>query len=325
MAAFIIGRIGQSILVLLVMSLIVFVAVFAIGDPVELLIDPMATQADRDAAKIALGLDLPLWQQYLNFLWRAVHLDLGRSFVIPAPAMELIFQRMPATLELTLGALLIAIGLGIPLGIVAAIAPRSWIGKGIMAGSILGFSLPSFWVGLMLIMTFSVVLGWLPSNGRGQTVDVLGIQWSVFTRDGLSHLLLPAVNLALFKLALIIRLTRAGMREVLTMDYVRFARSKGLSEWRVVGVHALRNTLVPIVTIIGLEFGSLLAGAIVTESVFSWPGIGQLMISSIFLLDRPVIVAYMMIVLFLFIIINLVIDILYSIIDPRIRLSNGAS
>jgi peptide/nickel transport system permease protein len=323
MAAFIIGRIGQSILVLLVMSLIIFVGVFAIGDPIELLIDPMATQADRDAAAIALGLDLPLWQQYLTFLWRAFHLDLGRSFVIPAPAMELIFQRMPATIELTVAALLIAIGLGIPLGIVAALCPRSVIGKGIMASSILGFSLPSFWVGLMLIMTFSVALGWLPSNGRGQTVEVLGIQWSIFTLDGLSHLILPAINLSLFKLSLIIRLTRAGMREVLTTDYVRFARAKGLSEWRVVGVHALRNTLIPIVTIIGLEFGSLLAGAIVTESVFSWPGIGQLMINSIFLLDRPVIVAYMIIVLFIFILINLAIDIIYSIIDPRIRLADN--
>jgi peptide/nickel transport system permease protein len=232
---------------------------------------------------------------------------------------------MPATLELATVAMLFAIVLGIPLGLWAGLKPESASGRTIMAGSILGFSLPTFWVGLMLIMVFSVMLGWLPSNGRGETVPLFGVPVSFLTLDGWRHLVLPATNLALFNLALMIRLTRAGTREALLQDYVKFARAKGLSNARVIGVHVLRNILIPIVTVIGLQFGALIAFAIVTESVFAWPGMGKLLVDSINFLDRPVIVAYLLVIVTLFIVINLVVDLLYSALDPRVRLGEGRS
>jgi len=208
----------------------------------------------------------------------------------------------------------------LPLGLWAGLRPDSPSAKAIMAGSILGFSLPTFWVGLMLIMVFSVWLGWLPPTGRGQTINVLGVDLSLFTWDGLRHLFMPALNLALFKLALLIRLTRAGTREAMVQDYVRFARAKGVSERRIVRVHVLKNIMIPIVTVIGLEFGSVLAFAIVTETIFAWPGMGKLLIDSINVLDRPVIVAYLLIIVFVFIFINLIVDLLYTALDPRVRL-----
>jgi peptide/nickel transport system permease protein len=313
-------RLMQSGLVLLAMSLLVFLGVYAIGNPVELLINPQADEAERLRAAAALGLDKPLWEQYFSFLMGALSGNLGKSFVFNIPAVELILQKLPATIELAMAAMFIAISLGIPLGLWAGLKPDSFIGRSIMAGSILGFSLPTFWVGLMFIMLFSVYLGWLPSNGRGETVDLFGIPVSFLTLDGLAHLFMPALNLALFKLSLIIRLTRAGTREAMLQDYVKFARAKGLSSSRVVGVHVLKNILIPIITVIGLEFGSVIAFAIVTESIFAWPGTGKLLIDSINLLDRPVIVAYLMIIVTLFIFINLVVDVLYSVLDPRVRL-----
>ena len=324
MLVFIIRRSLQSVVVLLVMSLLVFVGVYAVGNPIDILINPQADQIDRERAVAALGLDKPLWEQYAVFLKGAVTGDLGRSFVHSTPALSLILERMPATLELAFAAMLIAIVLWIPLGLWAGLRPTSVAGRTIMAGSILGFSLPTFWVGLMLIMVFSVMLGWLPSNGRGPTTQVFGlVPLSFLSIEGLRHLILPATNLALFKLALLIRLTRAGAREALLQDYVKFARAKGLSNRRVIGVHVLRNILIPIVTVIGLEFGSVIAFAIVTESVFAWPGMGKLLIDSINVLDRPVIVAYLLVIVFLFIVINLVVDVLYSALDPRVRLSEG--
>jgi peptide/nickel transport system permease protein len=190
-----------------------------------------------------------------------------------------------------------------------------------MAGSILGFSLPTFWVGLILILVFAVTLGWLPSTGRGPTTDVLGLQLSIFSWEGLKYALLPAINLALFKLSLIIRLTRAQVREQSLLDYIKFARAKGLSQRRVIGVHLLKNILIPLVTVVGLELGSVIAFAVVTETIFAWPGMGKLVIDSIFQLDRPVVVAYLLVVVFMFIVINLVVDILYSVLDPRVRLA----
>jgi peptide/nickel transport system permease protein len=325
MPVYIIRRLLQSLLVLFAMSLLVFIGVYAIGNPVDILISPQADQAEIARATASLGLDRPLAEQYWVFLRRAAAGDLGRSFAFNVPAIQLILERMPATLELAVSAMLIAIGLGIPLGLWAGLAPDSIAGKTIMTGSILGFSLPTFWVGLMLIMVFSVELGWLPASGRGPTVELLGVPVSFLSREGLAHLLLPAANLALFKLALIIRLTRAGTREALLQDYVRFARAKGLSEARVVFVHVLKNILIPIVTVVGLEFGSLIAFAIVTESVFSWPGMGKLLIESINMLDRPVIVAYLCIIVTLFTLINLAVDVVYSLLDPRIRLADAAA
>ena len=323
MLVFVIRRSLQSVVVLVAMSVIVFVGVYAIGNPIDILINPQADQIDRERAIAALGLDRPLWEQYLTFLRGAVTGDLGRSFVHSTSALGLIVEKMPATLELAFSAMLIAIVLGIPLGLWAGLKPDALSGRTIMAGSILGFSLPTFWVGLMLIMVFSVMLGWLPSNGRGTTVDLFGVPLSLLTVDGLAHLALPATNLALFNVALLIRLTRSGAREALLQDYVKFARAKGLSNRRVIGVHVLRNILIPVVTVIGLQFGALIAFAIVTESVFAWPGMGKLLIDSINLLDRPVIVAYLLVIVTLFIAINLSVDILYSALDPRVRLSEG--
>jgi peptide/nickel transport system permease protein len=323
MTVFVIRRLMQSGLVLFVMSLIVFFGVYAIGDPIEIFISPEADQIERERAKAALGLDRPVWAQYFAFLGAAFQGDLGRSVVFNMPAITLILQRMPATLELAVSALLLGIVVGLPLGMYAGYRPNSAGAKAILAGSILGFSLPTFWVGLMLIMVFAVNLGWLPSTGRGQTATYLGITSSLFTVDGLRHLAMPALNLALFKISLIIRLARAGMRENMLMDYVRFARAKGLPMRRVVFVHVFKNILIPIVTVIGLELGSTIAFAVVTESIFAWPGMGKLIIDSIQRLDRPVIVAYLCIIVFMFIVINLVVDILYSVLDPRVRLSEA--
>jgi peptide/nickel transport system permease protein len=227
-------------------------------------------------------------------------------------------------LELAITALAIAVVIGLPLGLYAGLYPNRISSRIIMTGSILGFSLPTFWVGLMLIMVFAVELGWLPTNGRGATIGFLGGQWSFLTQDGLVHLLLPAFNLALFKTSLILRLTRAGVQEVLPQDFVKFARAKGLREKRVIYVHVLKNLMIPVVTIIGLEFGSLIAFSVVTESIFAWPGMGKLIIDSINLLDRPVIVAYLMMMVLLFVVLNFVIDVCYTLLDPRVRLDSKA-
>lgn len=321
MSVFVLRRLAQTLLVLFITSVLVFGGLFLVGDPVEILVNPTADQIEMDRARVALGLDKPVLEQYWIFLQGTVSGDLGNSFVYARPALEVIFERMPATLELAVLAMLIAIVLGIPLGLYAGLRPHGWGARTIMAGSILGFSLPTFWVGLMLILVFAVTLGWLPSTGRGPTQEFLGLQLSILHWDGLKYALLPATNLALLKLSLITRLTRAQVREQSLLDYIRFARAKGLSRSRVIGVHLLKNILIPLVTVIGLELGSVIAYAIVTETIFAWPGMGKLVIDSIFQLDRPVVVAYLMVVVFMFIVINLIVDILYSVLDPRVRLS----
>ena len=320
MAGWLARRLFQALLVVLAMTAIVFIGVNVIGDPVEIMISPEADAAERLRAIAALGLDKPLWQQYLTFLWGVLHGDLGRSFVYNEPAVRVILQRLPATLELAVLAVLIAVLIGLPAGLYAGLRPDSLGARALMAGSILGFSLPSFWVGLMLILVFAVQLGWLPSTGRGTTVQALGAPWSFLTGDGLRHLLLPALNLALFNVSLIMRLVRAGVREALPSDYVRFARAKGLRPSRVIGVHVLKNIMIPVVTVVGLELGTTIAFSVVTESIFAWPGMGKLIIDSINLLDRPVIVAYLVFIVLLFVLINLLVDVLYTVLDPRVRL-----
>jgi peptide/nickel transport system permease protein len=320
MLVYILRRLAQTVLVLAVTSALVFAGIFLVGDPVEMLVNPQADQIERDRARTALGLDKPMLVQYGLFVKNALSGDLGTSFVYGRPAIDVIVERMPATLELAVLAMLISIVLGIPLGLYAGLKPDTTLSKAIMAGSIVGFSLPTFWVGLLLIMLFAVQLGWLPSTGRGPSVDVLGLELSILHWEGLRHALLPAFNLALFKLSLIIRLTRAQVRENVLLDYIRFARAKGLTRGRVLGVHLLKNIMIPLVTVIGLELGSVIAFAIVTESIFAWPGMGKLVIDSIFQLDRPVVVAYLMITVAMFIVINLVVDVLYSLLDPRVRL-----
>jgi peptide/nickel transport system permease protein len=320
MVVFLIRRLLQSVVVLIIMSMIVFLGVFAIGDPVEILVAPDATQIERDRVRESFGLNQPIWEQYGHFLGRAAQGDLGRSFVFNEPSLRVIFQRFPATFELASVAMLMTVVFGLPLGLWAGLRPKSIAGRTIMATSILGFSLPSFWVGLMLIMLFAVDLGLLPSTGRGTVGTQLGISTSLWTASGWAHIILPATNLALGQIALVIRLVRAGVSEAMLADYVKFARAKGLSQRRVVLVHVMKNIMIPVVTVLGLEFGALIAFAVVTESIFAWPGMGKLIIDSINLLDRPIVVAYLMMTVFLVIMINLIVDILYSVLDPRVRI-----
>lgn len=324
MTGFLIGRISQAVIVMFVMSMLVFAGVFAIGNPIDVLISPDATQEIRAQTIAHYGLDQPLWRQYAAFLGRVLHGDLGRSLVYNIPVTELILTRLPATLELTLIAVLGATALGVPLGMYAGYRPESPVSRLIMTLSILGFSVPTFWIGLVLILTFAVQLGWLPAGGRGETVHILGADWSFLTRDGLVHLVMPALNLSLFKLSMMIRLARSGTREVMLSDTVKFARAQGLSEATVLRRHVLRLISIPIVTVFGLEFGSTLAFAIVTETIFSWPGLGKLIIESITSLDRPVMVAYLVLVAFLFISINLAVDVAYALLDPRLRRGRAA-
>jgi peptide/nickel transport system permease protein len=321
MTVFVLRRLLQTLLVLFVTSLLVFFGLYVIGDPVDILVNPVADEIERARAAAALGLDKPILEQYGVFLKGAVTGELGTSFVFGRPAMDVIIERMPATMELAFLAMVIAVVIGVPLGMYAGLRPDAWLSKTIMAGSIVGFSLPTFWVGLLLILVFAVQLGWLPSTGRGPTQEVFGLQLSILHWEGLKYALLPAINLALFKLSLIIRLTRAQVREQSLLDYIKFARAKGLSRRRVIGVHLFRNILIPLVTVIGLELGSVIAFAVVTETIFAWPGMGKLVIDSIFQLDRPVVVAYLMMIVFMFIVINLVVDLLYSALDPRVRLA----
>ncbi|MBB5695481.1 ABC transporter permease [Muricoccus pecuniae] len=316
MTGFLLGRLAQAVLVMLVMSVLVFLGVYAIGNPIDVLIDPAATQAMRAAIIRQYGLDLPLWQQYGHFLGNILHGDFGNSFVFRIPVLSLILSRLPATLELTVLALLIAAVLGVPLGIWAGYRPEARSSRAIMAFSTLGFSVPTFWIGLLLILFFSVELRWLPSGGRGP-VGPLGL--SIWTPEGWSYLLLPALNLSLFKLGLLVRLVRAGTEEVMGSEHVRFARAQGLPESQVVGLHVLKNIGIPIVTVFGLEFGSTLAFAVVTETVFNWPGMGKLVIESITSLDRPVMVAYLILVVLLFVVINLFVELTYGFLDPRVR------
>lgn len=323
MTAWLLRRLAQAIVVVWLMSLIVFIGLHTIGNPVDILIGQDVDQIERARIIAQLGLDQPLWKQYIAFLNGALHGNMGNSFVYHEPAIKLILQRLPATLELAFAALILAVLIGMPLGVLAGLFPDHLFSRVVMTVSILGFSVPTFWVGLILIMLFSVSLGWLPAGGRGETVVFLGVPWSFLTLNGLRHLILPAVTLSLFKISLVIRLARAGVREVMPLDYIKFARAKGLSPMRVVCVHLLRNMMIPLVTVVGLEFGRTIAFAVVTEMIFAWPGAGKLILDSLNSLDRPVIVSYLMVVVCLFVTINLIVDILYKALDPRVRLEAG--
>ena len=324
MLAFVIQRLLQAGVVMMVISAMVFIGVDAVGNPIDVMIAPDVTQEIREQTIRAYGFDKPLWHQYATFLQRLATGDFGRSFVYNMPVLNLILSRLPATLEIALAAVMGATLLGIPLGMYAGYAPHSWLAKTIMGLSVLGFSVPTFWIGLILIFVFAVNLGLLPAGGRGETVLLLGIDWSFLTGNGLKHMLLPSLNLALFKMALMIRLARAGTREVMLTDTVRFARAAGESEWTILRHHVLRLIAIPLVTVFGLELGSTLAFAVVTETIFSWPGVGKLIIDSISTLDRPVMVAYLMLVSLLFIAINLTVDIAYAALDPRLRARKSA-
>ncbi|MDX5359355.1 MAG: ABC transporter permease [Rhodobacterales bacterium] len=325
MTAYLIRRIFQALFVMLAMAVLVFAAVYMLGNPVDALLSPDSDQIERAAAIQRLGLDRPLYEQFGLFLWNAVRGDLGTSFVYGIPAIEVLMLRLPTTLELAVFAMLLALAIGIPLGIIAGMRPGSFAGKTIMAGSILGFSLPAFWVGLMLILIFAVTLQLLPSGGRGETVQVFGANFASLTLDGLKHMILPATTLALYKASLVIRVCESGTREVMSQDYIRFARAKGLGFWRIVSLHIFKNVMIPVVTIMGMEFGGLLAFSVVVETIYAYQGMGELLISSINRLDRPVVVTYLLFTTVMFVVINLVVDILYAVLDPRIRLSEESA
>ena len=324
MGSFFIQRLSQTVFVVLAAALVSFAMFRYVGDPVNNMVGQAASLADREAMRRALGLDDPTILQFLRFLRDALAGDLGVSYRFGVPVSQLLTERFPATLELSLCAMLVATLLGIPLGVWTALHRRRVSSHVLMLLSLVGVALPTFLIGIVLILIFSVWLGWLPSTGRGEVGYFLGIPTSLVTWSGLSHLILPALNLALFNISLVIRLTRSGVRETMPLDFVKFARAKGVSERRIVSVHVLKNILIPIVTVVGVEFGSLIAFAIVTETIFAWPGMGKLLIDSIMRLDRPVVVAYLLVVVTLFIVINFVVDIIYSLLDPRIRLGSAS-
>lgn len=325
MLVFLLRRLAQSVFVLIAMMVVVFFGVYMIGNPVDILISPDATPAEIEETMARFGFDQPVYIQFLKFVGNALQGDLGRSFVHGEPAVQLILSYMPATLELALLGLIFSIAIGVPLGVYAGYKADRWQGRAIMTGSIFGFSLPNFWVGMLLILIFAVELRWLPSTGRGETVEVLGLRLSIFSSNGLQYMILPALTLALYKASLVTRLARAGTQEALMQDYVKFARAKGISETRILFVHVLKNIMIPIITVLGLELGSMIAFAVVTETVFAWPGMGKLLIDSITTLDRPVIVAYLMLTVLIFIIINFAVDVIYTLLDPRVRVKGEAT
>jgi len=312
-------RIGQSILVLLAVSFISFMVFRHIGDPTISLLGEDATLAEREALMDELGFNKPVARQYLGYLGKVVQGDLGISYRLKRPVADVIAERLPATLELSLMAALFALLLGVGLGVYTAIRPGGWLSRAIMTVSLIGVSLPTFLIGIALIYLFAVELRWLPSFGRGQTTWVGAWETGLLTRSGWMALLLPSIALGLYNMTLIMRLVRAEMLEVLRTDYIRFGRARGLRERDLHFGHALRNTLIPVITIAGLQIGSLVAFAIVTETVFQWPGVGLLFISSIQGVDVPLIAAYLMFIALLYVGINLLVDVLYLAVDPRLR------
>jgi len=308
------------IIVLFIVSVIVFFVMSFTGDPVLMIVPPDATQAQIDMARAELGLDKPLMVQYFIFLKNILHGDFGVSYVFGQSALKLIFERMPATMELVLVSVVISIALAIPLGVYAGAFPGRKSSKTIMLGSLLGISLPNFWIGMMLIFVFAVNLQIMPSSGRGEVINFLGMRISIFTADGFKHIILPAIMLSVQSMAMLLRLTRAGMMEIMKQDFIKFAKSKGALQKAILFKHALKNALIPVITVFGIQIGKIIAFATVTETIFSWPGMGKLLLDSINRSDRPVMVAYLMIVSFIFVFLNFVVDIVYTSIDPRIDL-----
>ncbi|QPC85483.1 ABC transporter permease subunit [Mesorhizobium sp. NBSH29] len=318
MLGYTLKRLLQMVLVLWAVSVIVFLMMSFTGDPVFMVIPIDSTAAEIEQARRLLGLDQSIFNQYWYFIGNLLQGDFGRSYVFRQPALDLILERLPATMEMVLVAITMATVIAIPLGVYAGANPNRASSRSIMAGSLIGISLPGFWVGMMLIFIFSVRYQLLPSSGRGDTIEVLGVRLSILTADGWAHILLPSITLALATLAIILRITRAGMMEVTRQDYMKFARAKGASRRHILFAHGLKNALIPVVTIFGLQLGDLIAFATITETIFAWPGTGKLLIDSIYRGDRPVIVVYLMLTAFIFVVINFLVDIVYTLIDPRI-------
>ena len=320
MLKYIVKRFVQMIVVLFVVSILVFMLTNFIGDPVDMLVPENATVEQVESARARLGLDKPLPVQYGIFLKDVLHGNFGKSYTYGKPAMGLIMERMPATLELVATAGLLVLIIAIPLGVYAGAYPKRRSSKIIMSGSILGISLPSFWVGMMMIYIFAVMLRALPASGRGNTVNVLGVNLSVFAPGGLRFIILPAVTLALTNVATTLRLTRSGIMENMRQDYIKFARAKGVSSRSLLFGHALKNALIPVITIFGMDLGNMIAFTTITETIFAWPGMGKLLIDAINKSDRPIIVAYLMTAACMFVVLNFVVDLLYTLVDPRIEL-----
>jgi peptide/nickel transport system permease protein len=320
MLAFVIRRLLQGVLVMLVVALIAFTLFRFVGDPINQMVGLETSFEERARLRLELGLDDPVVLQFGRFLWDALHFKFGISFQFKKPVLELIAERLPATVELAVISALFSLGLGIPMGVYAAVHRRSWLSNAILVLSLIGISLPTFLVGILLIFVFSVSLSLLPSFGRGDVVDIGFWTTGLLTKSGLKAIILPATTLGLFQMALIVRLVRSEMLEVLRADYIRFARARGLTSRMVNFGHALRNTLVPVITVAGLQFGSIIAFAIITETVFQWPGMGLLFLGAVQSADIPVMSAYLFLVAFIFVAINLIVDLLYAAIDPRIRI-----
>ncbi|MGI6075313.1 MAG: ABC transporter permease [Pyramidobacter sp.] len=320
MLQFIVKRLAQLVLVMLAVSLIVFVLTSVMGNPVYLMVRENATPEEIAAVTAALGLDKPLYVQFMIFIRNALHGNFGQSYMYHLPALMLIVERLPATLDIVAVAMILTVLMGIPLGVWSGAYPKSKFSKSVMALSIAGISMPSFWVGMVMIYFFGLYLGVLPVSGRGETATIFGITTSLATADGWAHIILPSITLALGNVATIIRLTRAGMQENMRQDYVKFARAKGVSVHKVLFGHALKNTLIPVVTIFGLQLGNLIAFTTITETIYAWPGIGKLLIDAVTSGDRPIIAAYILFVAVMFVVINFVVDLLYVFIDPRIDL-----
>lgn len=319
MLGLLLRRLLESVIVMLAVALVAFSLFNYVGDPVNNMLGQEATDADRAAMRQQLGLDAPFLSQFARFVEGAAQGQFGVSYRQARPVSELIAERLPATLELSFVAMVLAVGLGIGLGVYTAIHRDSWLSRVFLTLSLVGISLPTFLTGILLILLFSVTLGWLPSFGRGQVVQIGWWSTGLLTWSGLKSLILPSITLGLFQMTLIMRLVRAEMMEVMRTDYIKFARARGLPQRMINFGHALRNTLVPVITIVGLQLGSIIAFAIITETVFQWPGMGFLFMQSVTFADVPVMAAYLILIAMIFVIINLLVDFLYYAIDPRLR------
>ncbi len=324
MLAFILRRLGQAAIVMMAVALLAFVMFRFVGDPVNQMVGIETSLEEREALRERLGLNDPPVEQFLRFVWNAANFNFGISYQFKAPVSELLASRLPATLELSIISALVALLAGVPMGVYAGLRREAWLSRIFLTVSLLGVALPTFLIGILLIYVFSVLLGWLPSFGRGQTVDLGFWTTGLLTISGLKSLVLPVTTLALFQLTLIMRLVRAEMMEVLRTDFIKFARARGLQTRAINFGHALKNALVPVITITGLQLGSVIAFAIITETVFQWPGMGLLFLQAVQNVDIPIMSAYLLLIAFLFVAINLGVDLLYFAVDPRLRITRAA-
>jgi peptide/nickel transport system permease protein len=325
MFSFILNRVLQSVIVLLTVGIVAFFLFRYVGDPINAMVGQDTSMEEREQLRSKLGLNDPAPLQFIRFIGNAVQGKFGLSYRTSEPVNRMILERLPATIELSFCAAMFVLVFGVPMGVYTGLYPRHWFSRLLQAVSLIGVSLPTFLIGILLILLFSVILHWLPSFGRGQTVDVGGWETNFLTVKGLEALILPSITLGLLQLTLIMRLVRSEMLEVMRTDYIKFARARGLTSRAINFGHALKNTLVPVITVAGLQLGGLIAFALVTETVFAWPGVGQLFLQSVQFSDIPVMAAYLMLIALLFVVINLVVDLLYFAVDPRLRGQGGTA